>query len=139
MICASSSTTQNLPTTAILPLPARRRLRAEKPRPWSHLSLRHAHLVLRMRNARLTGHGVTCEGASRLPQSRFLSRQQPLPPRPPGGRGSPGRCRVDKARAGFGSAARYAVYLPLGEGRYRAAGEMEALGQGRGVHPAASE
>ena len=93
--------------------------------------VRHAHLVLRMRSARLKGRGVTCEGASSLPQSRFLSRQQlyPLPLRPPGGRGSPRRSRVDKARAGFGSAARYAAYLPLGEGRYRAAGEMEAWGR----------
>lgn len=100
---------------------------------------RHAHLALRMRSVRLTGRRVTCWGASSLPQGRFLSRPQPPPPLPPGAAGALGGAGRDQAQAGFGSGVRYAAYPPPGEGKYRAAGEMEALGQGRAARPAARE
>lgn len=137
----SSGTPHNRLTmvSASVALPARRRLRTEnltlRVTCWKVTPISPCACVLRALRA------VESRVRARAVARRVASCHGCCPRRRrrPGAAGALGGARQDQAQAGFGSGVRYAAYSHPGEGRYRAAGEMEALGQGRAARPAARQ
>ena len=137
--CTSSRTTLNCTTTLgeSFALPAPRRLRAENPTLgvtcWSATPTSPCACVIgaapvvesRVRARGASRRGASCRG--------FFGG--------PGAAGGLGGPRREKARVGFGSAARYAAIPPSGEGRGGDGGGDGGgwAGQGRAVRPAARE